>query len=87
MGDRGDGSCGNGRAESTLGERSKAEATAYNASHGRERFRVVAVIDGERFPCERAHDRITPALERVGEIERTAGVKAFVIRETSEGLR
>lgn len=74
-------------ADKTLGEQSKDEAAAYNAENDGERWRIVVVIGGERYVCEKAHGRITPALERVVEIERTTSVNAFVIRETSEAMR
>jgi len=88
MGDHGDGSTGYGRGQmESIREQPKSDASAYNAECGGERFRVVVVIDGERYVCEKSHDRVTSAMNRVVEIERALGVNAFALHETTEALR
>ncbi len=88
MGDHGDGSTGNGRGRvESIGAQSRNEASAYNDGRDGDRYRVVVVIGGTRYVCENTYDRLTPALDRVVEIERTTGFNAFVLRETSEAMR
>ena len=70
-----------------IGEQSKRESETYNREHGGERYRVVVVIDGSRFVGEHTYDRVTLAMERVIEIERAAGVKAFAVAEKFVALR
>jgi hypothetical protein len=70
-----------------IGGQSRQAAETYNRENGGERYRIVVVVDGSRFVGEHTYDRVTLAMERVIEIERAAGVKAFAVAEKFVALR